>query len=111
MHASQFQIAERAHRLDIVERFLGARIRQIVPLLQAINAQHHGDRKRSTAARRLSSRDGGDGAVVGAGGGDRTATARISVPRHRGLEAGLPAKASGGGRAAELKVPVRLWYR
>src|ERR1700716_3043339 len=54
--ASEFQIAERAHRLDIVERFLGARIRQIVPLLQAVDAQHHGDRKRSpsdNAARSL----------------------------------------------------------
>src|SRR4051794_5154403 len=50
--ASEFEIAERAHRLDIVERFLGARIRQIVPLLQAIDAQHHRDRKRSTAALR-----------------------------------------------------------
>ena len=29
-----------------------ARIRQIVPLLQAVDAQHHGDRKRSTAALR-----------------------------------------------------------
>src|SRR3981189_3475425 len=37
--ASEFEIAERAHRLDIVERFLGARIRQIVPLLQAVDAQ------------------------------------------------------------------------
>jgi hypothetical protein len=39
--ASEFKIAERAHRLDIVERFLGARIRQIVPLLQAVDAQNH----------------------------------------------------------------------
>src|SRR3954452_24493493 len=34
--ASEFEIAERAHRLDLVERYLGARIRQIVPLLKGI---------------------------------------------------------------------------
>jgi hypothetical protein len=34
--ASEFQIAERAHRLDIVERFLGARIRQIVRRVRAL---------------------------------------------------------------------------
>jgi hypothetical protein len=50
--ASELQIAERARRLDIVERFLGARIRQIVSLLQAVDAQHHGDRKRPTTALR-----------------------------------------------------------
>jgi hypothetical protein len=34
--AAEFHIAERAHRVDIVERFLDAWIRQIGPLLQAV---------------------------------------------------------------------------
>src|SRR5262249_43109730 len=44
-------MAERAHRLDVVERFLGTRIGQVIPLLQTVDAQHHGDRKCSAAVR------------------------------------------------------------
>ena len=50
--AAKLKIAEVAHRLNIVARFLGIRIGQLVPLLQAVDAQHHGDRKRSTASLR-----------------------------------------------------------
>ena len=41
--AAEFEPCECAHRLDVVERFLGAGIGKVVPLLQAIDAQHHGD--------------------------------------------------------------------
>jgi hypothetical protein len=36
--AAELKMAERAHRLNVVQRFLGARIRQGVPLLQAVEA-------------------------------------------------------------------------
>src|SRR5262249_14299878 len=52
--AAEFKMAERAHRLDVVERFLGTRIGQVIPLLQTVDAQHHGDRKWSAAAVRTS---------------------------------------------------------
>ena len=48
--AAELQAAERAHRMDVVERFLRARIGQPVPLLQAVDAQHDGKRKRPPAA-------------------------------------------------------------
>ena len=44
------RFAERTHRLNVVKRFFGARIGQLVPLLKAVNA--HGDRKRAPAALR-----------------------------------------------------------
>ena len=50
--AAEFEAAERAHRLDVVERFLGAGIGQVVPLLQAVDAQHDGERKRPPPALR-----------------------------------------------------------
>src|SRR5436190_12262479 len=49
--AAEFKMAERAHRLDVVERFLGTRIGQVIPLLQTVDAQHHGDRKWSAGRR------------------------------------------------------------
>lgn len=47
---AEFKPAERPHRLDIVERFLSARIGQRVPLLQAVDAQHHREGKRTPPA-------------------------------------------------------------
>src|SRR6185295_8209904 len=37
-------------RLDVVERLLGARIGQVIPLLQAVDAQHRRERKRPATA-------------------------------------------------------------
>src|SRR3954468_23840097 len=45
--AAKLEMTERTHRLDVVERLLGTWIRKAVPLLQAIDAQHHSDGKRS----------------------------------------------------------------
>src|SRR2546423_9302704 len=50
--AAELQPTERAHRLDVVKRFLGARVGQAVPLLQAVDAHHDGKRKRPTSALR-----------------------------------------------------------
>ena len=36
--AAELQPCKRAYRLDVVERFLGAGIGQVVPLLQAVGA-------------------------------------------------------------------------
>src|SRR5687767_7234619 len=49
---TELQAGERAHRLDVVERFLRRRIGQGVPLLQAIDAQHDWERERSPTALR-----------------------------------------------------------
>jgi hypothetical protein len=48
--AAELQAGERAHRLHVVERLLRARIGQIVPLLKAIDAKHHRQRKRPPPA-------------------------------------------------------------
>jgi len=44
---AEFEPCERAHRLDVVERLLGAGVGESVPLLQAIDAQHGRHRERS----------------------------------------------------------------
>jgi hypothetical protein len=49
---AELQSRERAHRLDIVERLLGARIGEAVPLLQAVDAQHGDERERPAPALR-----------------------------------------------------------
>jgi hypothetical protein len=49
---AEFKPGERTHRLDVVERFLRARIGQVVPLLQAVDAQHRRKRERPTATLR-----------------------------------------------------------
>src|SRR5262245_66084217 len=38
--AAEFKMAERAPRLDVVERFLGTRIGQVIPLLNAYELAH-----------------------------------------------------------------------
>jgi len=38
--AAEFKMAEGTHRLDIVERFLGTRIGQVIPLLQTVDAKN-----------------------------------------------------------------------
>ena len=43
--APELQATERAHRLDVVERFLGPGIGERVPLLQAVDAQHRRQRE------------------------------------------------------------------
>jgi hypothetical protein len=43
--APEVEPRERAHRLNIVKRFLGAGIGELIPLLQAINTQHCRQRK------------------------------------------------------------------
>ena len=48
--AAEFQAGERAHRMNVVERFLRTRIGQSIPLLQAVDAQHDGKRKREPAS-------------------------------------------------------------
>ena len=50
--AAELQATERAHGLDVVERFLRAGIGQVVPLLQAIDAQHDSQRERPPTALR-----------------------------------------------------------
>src|SRR5207344_1392854 len=52
--ASELQTCERAHRADVVKHFFRAGIGEVVPLLQAINPQHHGQRKRPPPAIRTS---------------------------------------------------------
>src|SRR6187551_3861338 len=39
--ASELQTCERAHRADVVKHFFRAGVGEVVPLLQAINPQHH----------------------------------------------------------------------
>ena len=58
--ATKLEAAECAHGLDVVERLLGAGIGERVPLLQAVDAQHHADRE--TAAARPSGRSSGSAA-------------------------------------------------
>ena len=50
--AAEVQTHERTHRLDVVEGFLGARVGEIVPLLQAVDAHHDTERKRPSPALR-----------------------------------------------------------
>ena len=42
--AAKLEPRERTHRLDVVERLLGARIAELIPLLEKIDPQHHGQR-------------------------------------------------------------------
>jgi hypothetical protein len=46
----EFQAGERPHRADVVERLLGARVGEPIPLLQAIDPQHHPERIGATPA-------------------------------------------------------------
>jgi hypothetical protein len=71
-------MAERAHRLNVVQRFLVARIRQGVPLLQAVEAQHHRDRERPSAALRADLRIVGLESMI-ASNVDHGTTAAISA--------------------------------
>ena len=50
--AAELQTRELAHRLDIVQRLLGTGIREVVPLLEPIDPQHHGEREGPSAAAR-----------------------------------------------------------
>jgi hypothetical protein len=46
---AKLQSSERAHRLDVIERLFGARIRELVPLLEKVDPQHDVERIRPSS--------------------------------------------------------------